>query len=217
MADKPQAGYDTSHHLIERKVLPPALQALQQELAKPENAKLSEAAQKGRDFEECLGIIAAQLDIALDGLYDVPDLCDLLVNAIRNKHLYVSNPHMRDQRLMNVELLEKEGTVELVEGKGTIVATGLPTSKGSHFCNWPACTEVVPNHLWGCKFHWFLLPAKFRVALYRTWQVAKDNKDGPVADKKYMEAFRKAKVWIAAKGVGFANQLKSEKENKYGS
>lgn len=105
-------GYDNeTHHLIQIKVPPPSLIALRDELAKPENKDISDYAIQGTTFEECVGRIAEKLDILLDGLYDGADLCDLLVSAMRSRGSFKTQPHLRDKRLMNVELTETEGEV----------------------------------------------------------------------------------------------------------
>jgi len=59
---------------------------LREELQKPQNRDIHDAAILGRDFEECLGIIAKELSIVLDGDYDVDKLCTLLVTQLRARH-----------------------------------------------------------------------------------------------------------------------------------
>lgn len=116
-----------THYLLEIREPPPSLIALRSELASPENKDIYDAAIKETTFEAVLGTIASKLDIALDGLYDVPDLCDLLANVLRNRNMpgTSNQPHLRDRRLLNVEMVEKDKDVELVRvsdlGPGTLV------------------------------------------------------------------------------------------------
>jgi hypothetical protein len=39
----------------------------------------------------------------------------------------------------------------------------------SHGCHWPGCTKQVPPAMWGCKTHWFRLPARLRAKVWRTY------------------------------------------------
>lgn len=32
----------------------------------------------------------------------------------------------------------------------------------THHCNWPGCTQQVPDRWWGCIEHWHLLPLHLR-------------------------------------------------------
>lgn len=107
-------GYDhDTHHLIQIRQPPPSIIALREEL--PKHPDIYNEAVKGNTFEECIGIIAARLDMVLDGLYDPEPLCAMLVDVLRKRHMYGSNPSLRHPDLIDVELVEKEGTVEIVE------------------------------------------------------------------------------------------------------
>lgn len=107
-------GYDNeTHHLIQLKQPPPSIIALREEL--PKHPDIYNEAIKGNTFEECIGIIAARLDVVLDGLYDPEPLCAMLVDVLRKRHMFGSNPSLRHPDLVDVELVEKEGTVEIVE------------------------------------------------------------------------------------------------------
>lgn len=89
--------YDTSHHLVERKIVPDYLVLLRDELALPQNAEIVRIAKQGKTFEECLALLAAELSIILDGgFYDVGPLCEVLFNALSKRHLPL---HLRDVRL----------------------------------------------------------------------------------------------------------------------
>jgi|SRR3972149_1219737 len=94
-------------------MLPDAILALQQELKQhPELlAKL-----EGMDLESSLGAIAADLGILLDGVYDLPDLCNMLVGKLRQKGaIIVAN----DPQFVDVEVTEgpKAITIELAKSQ----------------------------------------------------------------------------------------------------
>lgn len=109
-----EGGYDNdTHYLIQIKEPPASIIALREEL--PKHPNIYGEAQKGNTFEECLGIIAAKLDIVLDGLYDADDLCQLLLDCLRKRHMFPDSPHLRSSKLRDVELIEREGTVEINE------------------------------------------------------------------------------------------------------
>lgn len=140
-------GYDNeTHHLIQIKVPPPSLIALRDELAKPENKDISDYAIQGNTFEECVGRIAEKLDILLDGLYDGADLCDLLVSAMRSRGTHLAQPHKRDSRLVNAELVETENevTVTQIEDNAVTLAPSQLTEVkdcGPNLMNCPTPTE----------------------------------------------------------------------------
>jgi hypothetical protein len=116
MTNKPNSsgGIDNdTHYLVQLKEPPDSIIALREEL--PKHSDIYEAARQGNTFEECLGIIAAKLDIALDGHYDVQPLCAMLVSVLRKRNMFGAYPHLRHPELIAVELVEKEGEVELRE------------------------------------------------------------------------------------------------------
>lgn len=78
------------HHLIEMKEVPEEIVALRRELMEPWNAELVREAMKGESFEECLGIIAFQLGIPLNGNYHIPQLCGKLYEALKQKRLLIN-------------------------------------------------------------------------------------------------------------------------------
>ena len=39
----------------------------------------------------------------------------------------------------------------------------------NHVCHWPNCGKQVPPAMWGCKEHWFKLPAGARKAIWATY------------------------------------------------
>lgn len=138
------ANFKNDHHLIHEKVVPDSLLALRQELLLPHHRDIFLAAQKERSFEEALGMIAAKLDILLDGDYNVPDLCELLVKALRTRALHGNNPAAIDPRLIAVEIVEKKDVVS-VEFAGAHIdpnlVTPVPTFDGfSHWMREQGCT-----------------------------------------------------------------------------
>ena len=83
-----KASYDTStHHLLQLKNIPAGLVALREELQLPKHADIMQAAAKGATFEESIGIIAAQLGIALNDVYDVGPLCSKLAQALKQRFI----------------------------------------------------------------------------------------------------------------------------------
>ncbi len=100
-------GYKDEHHLLEIKLTPPGITELARELQKPEHCKIRELAQREGTFEEVLGTIAAQLDIALDGLYNPEELCRMLVKALRSgkrgKDLVTTSSALKEVEIMEIE------------------------------------------------------------------------------------------------------------------
>lgn len=135
-------GYIETHHLLERKEPPNSVVRLRERLQRPEHKDIHDAGIKGVDFADCLGIIAAKLDIALDGNYDVPDLCDLLVRAMDARDTLGNNPSALDERLVSAELIEREGTLSLEEGFGTVAPA--PVTPRMQFMQEQGC-EVCEN------------------------------------------------------------------------
>ena len=60
-----QGAYANNHSLIEEKVVPESLIQLREEL--PKHPDIFLLANRGKTFEECLAIIAAELRILVDG------------------------------------------------------------------------------------------------------------------------------------------------------
>lgn len=111
-----KSGYKDDHALIEEKVVAESIQLLAREIALPQNKKLYDEANKGTTFEECLGTIAARLDIAVDGSYDAATLADVCLQALRRrKPGAVQNHHIHDPRLVNAELVETKEFLTLEE------------------------------------------------------------------------------------------------------
>lgn len=110
-------GYDhDSHHLISRKILPQSATELQTEIARPEHRDIYNASIKGNTFSECMAIILAMLDIAVDGEYDGDKLMEMAVHALRNRRFHGNNPAGMHPDLVPAELVEREGSVSLEFG-----------------------------------------------------------------------------------------------------
>jgi len=63
-----------------------------------------------------------------------------------------------------------------------------------HTCHWPNCGKQVPPAMWGCKTHWFKLPADIRNKIWSTYKAGQEETVSPSA--KYLEAAREAEEWI---------------------
>lgn len=105
-----------THPLIHIKDIPPEFIALQKELNKDENFDVAFEARKAGNIEEALGTIAAKLNIALDGLYDVPDICNILAKALAKRGGNI-HPSQIDPRLKIAQVVEEIDAYEQVFGK----------------------------------------------------------------------------------------------------
>lgn len=103
---------------LEIKNTPVPLVRLREELALPCHADIAAKAMKGADFAECIGIIAAELGIALDGEYDPQDLFIMLLKALRNrKNVDKEEPHKLVEGLVPVKMEETEDALRLEHAK----------------------------------------------------------------------------------------------------
>lgn len=118
---------------IEQREPPASLTALRNEIALPHNHELFNYAIQGRNFEECLARIAFFLGIALDGFYDVPELCDVLLTALKKKNVlqvlgtngFTSGDVSEiDSRLIGIRRIEDKNTVRL-ENRDLILPQGV--------------------------------------------------------------------------------------------
>jgi hypothetical protein len=64
----------------------------------------------------------------------------------------------------------------------------------THHCHWPGCPKAVPPKLWGCRAHWFALPARLRSAIWRTYVPGQEVTKTPSLE--YIEAARAVQEWI---------------------
>lgn len=65
-----------------------------------------------------------------------------------------------------------------------------------HHCHWPDCDKPVPPAMWGCKSHWFKLPAGLRAKIWRTYQPGQEISKTPSAD--YLAVATEVQEWIKA-------------------
>lgn len=66
-----------------------------------------------------------------------------------------------------------------------------------HTCHWTGCDRQVPPGCWGCKTHWFKLPAEIRGEIWDAYTVGQEDDHAKVS-KAYLAAARRAEAWIAA-------------------
>jgi len=63
-----------------------------------------------------------------------------------------------------------------------------------HFCHWPNCRTEVPPKLWGCKTHWFRLPAALRWSIWGAYRPGQEITKTP--SREYLIAAKKVQDWI---------------------
>ncbi len=63
-----------------------------------------------------------------------------------------------------------------------------------HHCHWPGCDKAVPPRLWGCKSHWFKLPAAIRAGILAAYVPGQEITKTP--SPEYVQAARVARDWI---------------------
>jgi hypothetical protein len=63
-----------------------------------------------------------------------------------------------------------------------------------HVCHWPGCTVQVPPALWGCRPHWYRLPAALRSRIWRSYRIGQERDGRPSAD--YLATATEIQQWI---------------------
>lgn len=63
-----------------------------------------------------------------------------------------------------------------------------------HHCHWPGCGKQVPPAMWGCKAHWFKLPAGLRAKIWATYRPGQEKDMKPSAT--YLHVARQVQEWI---------------------
>lgn len=63
-----------------------------------------------------------------------------------------------------------------------------------HECHWPDCPQQVPPAMWGCKKHWFMLPAHIRGAIWAAYSPGQEVTMDP--SEAYIRAANEAQQWI---------------------
>lgn len=75
-----------------------------------------------------------------------------------------------------------------------------------HTCHWPGCGRAVPPKLWGCKYHWYLLPACIRRRIWATYVEGQEITKTP--SRAYIEAAQAAQEWIQEHGDDATGQIR---------
>ncbi len=68
-----------------------------------------------------------------------------------------------------------------------------------HACHWPGCSTQVPPAIWGCRKHWFALPASIRSRIWSTYRQGQEVDMRP--SEQYIDAETAAQEWIRARGA----------------
>ena len=69
-----------------------------------------------------------------------------------------------------------------------------------HHCHWPGCNKQVPPAMWGCKTHWFKLPANLRARIWATFKPGQEVDGTPSA--AYLAAATAVQAWINSQASG---------------
>lgn len=64
----------------------------------------------------------------------------------------------------------------------------------THTCHWPGCEVAVPPKLWGCKRHWYALPARLRADILRHYRPGQEIDKRPSAE--YVAVAKEVREWI---------------------
>lgn len=65
-----------------------------------------------------------------------------------------------------------------------------------HTCHWPGCGMQVPPTMWGCKAHWFKLPARLRALVWKHYRPGQEVDMHPSED--YLSVAKQVQHWIDA-------------------
>lgn len=72
-----------------------------------------------------------------------------------------------------------------------------PKDDGNRPCRWPGCGKRVAPRLWGCRAHWYALPANLRNAILAAYQPGQED-DLTLVGADWVEADRQAREWAGA-------------------
>lgn len=64
----------------------------------------------------------------------------------------------------------------------------------NHTCHWPGCNVEVPPKMWGCRVHWFRIPADLRNRIWATYRPGQEVNKNPSA--AYINAAADVQQWI---------------------
>lgn len=63
-----------------------------------------------------------------------------------------------------------------------------------HTCHWPGCEKQVPPAMWGCRTHWYKLPARLRSKIWNAYRPGQEQDGRP--SRAYAEVAREVQDWI---------------------
>lgn len=69
----------------------------------------------------------------------------------------------------------------------------------NHTCHWPGCDRQVPPAMWGCKPHWFALPADLRSRVWAAYRPGQEEDGRPSA--AYLQVAREVQAWVREHAV----------------
>lgn len=64
----------------------------------------------------------------------------------------------------------------------------------SHHCHWPGCTKQCPPAMWGCRPHWYSLPANLRKDIWATYRPGQEVHGTP--SRAYVRVAQAVQDWI---------------------
>lgn len=78
-----------------------------------------------------------------------------------------------------------------------------------HHCHWPGCDKQVPPAMWGCKPHWFKLPAGLRNRIWATYRPGQEVNGTPSA--AYLKVATEVQQWIRLQQLTPGDRAEVEK------
>jgi hypothetical protein len=81
-------------------------------------------------------------------------------------------------------------------GKAAYVRSQRQTRE--HTCHWPGCEKQVPPAMWGCRPHWYRLPAALRNKIWHAYRPGQENDLRP--SQEYLDAANEVQQWIREHG-----------------
>ena len=79
-----------------------------------------------------------------------------------------------------------------MESKANYVLRQLQSR--AHNCHWPGCPKQVPPAMWGCKEHWFRLPAELRAKIWKAYRPGQEVDLLP--SPEYLDVANQVQQWI---------------------
>lgn len=65
-----------------------------------------------------------------------------------------------------------------------------------HRCHWPGCNLQIPPAMWGCRTHWFRIPAPLRRRIWEAYEPGQEQRMDP--SDEYVAVAREVQEWIAS-------------------